>query len=101
MKITKEIWGRTPEGNDIHRYTLENSKGCFVRLCDVGAAIVSIGVPDRDGKVATPSPSTMVPTTCTADRRGSRTRSGKVASRAMPWSSCIFRPMAKRATRAT
>ena len=52
MKITKEIWGRTPEGNDIHRYTLENSKGCFVRLCDVGAAIVSIGVPDRDGKVA-------------------------------------------------
>ena len=48
MKITREVWGKTPEGKEIFRYTLVNAGGAFVRLCDVGAAIVSIAVPDRD-----------------------------------------------------
>ena len=52
MEITRELWGRSPSGKDIFRYTLVNAGGAFVRLCDVGAAIVSIGVPDRDGKLA-------------------------------------------------
>ena len=52
MKITRELWGHAPCGKDIFRYTLVNTSGAFVRLCDVGAAIVSIGVPDRDGKLA-------------------------------------------------
>ena len=52
MKITRELWGHAPCGKDIFRYTLVNASGAFVRLCDVGAAIVSIGVPDRDGKLA-------------------------------------------------
>ena len=52
MEITKELWGKTPQGREIFRYTLTNSKGAFVRLCDVGAGIVSIVVPDKDGKLA-------------------------------------------------
>ena len=52
MEITKELWGKTPQGREIFRYTLTNSKGAFVRLCDVGAGIVSIVVPDTDGKLA-------------------------------------------------
>ena len=52
MKITRELWGKTPDGKEISLYTLVNAGGAFVRLCDVGAGIVSIGVPDREGKIA-------------------------------------------------
>ena len=52
MKITRECWGKAPDGKEINLYTLVNAGGAFVRLCDVGAAIVSIAVPDREGKLA-------------------------------------------------
>ena len=52
MEIKKELWGKTPDGKEIFRYTLTNSKGASVVLGSVGAAIVSINVPDRDGKLA-------------------------------------------------
>lgn len=51
MAITSEIWGRTPGGKEIILYTLKNSSGAYVQLCSVGAAIVSIVVPDKDGKL--------------------------------------------------
>ncbi len=52
MKIEKEIWGKTPAGEEILLYTVKNGSGAFVRLTSVGAAIVSIVVPDKDGKLA-------------------------------------------------
>jgi aldose 1-epimerase len=52
MKIDKELWGKTPDGKEIFLYTLTNRSKAFVRLSSVGAGIVSIGVPDRDGKLA-------------------------------------------------
>ena len=52
MKINKEIWGKTPCGEEILLYTIQNEKGAFVRLSSVGAGIVSIVVPDKDGKLA-------------------------------------------------
>ena len=52
MKINKELWGTSRDGKEIFLYTLENEKGAFVRLSSVGAGIVSIAVPDRDGKIA-------------------------------------------------
>ena len=52
MKIDKELWGKTPAGEEILLYTLKNESGAFVRLASVGAAIVSIVVPDKDGKLA-------------------------------------------------
>ena len=51
MKITKEIWGNGPDGKEIILYTIQNGSGAFVRLSSVGAGIVSIAVPDKDGFV--------------------------------------------------
>ena len=52
MDIKQEFWGTAPDGKDIIRYTMTNSKGASVQLGSVGAAIVSICVPDREGKLA-------------------------------------------------
>lgn len=52
MDIQKELWGKAPCGKDIFKYVITNASGASVTLCDVGAAIVSILVPDRDGKLA-------------------------------------------------
>ena len=49
--ISSEIWGKTPCGKEIIRYTLTNAKGASVQLSSMGAGIVSIKVPDRDGKL--------------------------------------------------
>lgn len=51
MKISKELWSRTSCGKEIFRYTMTNAGGASVVLGSVGAAIVSINVPDRDGKI--------------------------------------------------
>lgn len=52
MDIEQKIAGFTPEGDAVVVYTMRNSKGYEVELCNVGAAIVSVKVPDRDGNVA-------------------------------------------------
>ena len=52
MELTKEIWGRTPCGKEIYLYTMTNSKGAYVQLSSIGAGIVSIVVPDKDGVLA-------------------------------------------------
>ena len=52
MEIKQELWGVSPDGKDIYRYTLKNASGAYVQLGSVGAAIVSIVVPDREGKLA-------------------------------------------------
>ncbi|MBQ1841983.1 MAG: galactose mutarotase, partial [Bacteroidales bacterium] len=51
MDITKKLWGKSPEGKDIFLYTIKNSSGAYVELSPVGAGIVGIGVPDREGKI--------------------------------------------------
>ena len=50
--ITKELWGKTSSGEEIFLYTLKNASGAFVQLSSVGAGIVSVNVPDRDGVLA-------------------------------------------------
>lgn len=52
MEVKKELWGKTTSGKDINIYTLTNSKGAYVRLSDLGAAIVSVVVPDKDGNMS-------------------------------------------------
>ena len=49
--IRRRLWGRTDDGKPIYKYTLTNASGASVALCSVGAAIVSINVPDKDGKL--------------------------------------------------
>ena len=52
MKLTKELWGKSTCGKEIYLYTLTNENGAYVQLSSIGAGIVSIVVPDRDGKLA-------------------------------------------------
>ena len=42
----------TPEGEAIIRYTLRNDSGAEVQLTNYGAAIVSVKMPDREGRIA-------------------------------------------------
>ena len=51
MEILQHIWGTTPEGEAIVLYTIRNANGCEVQLCNIGASIVSVKSPDRDGKM--------------------------------------------------
>lgn len=49
MEIEQEILGFAPAGEAVVLYTLRNRKGAAVRLINVGAALVSVEVPDREG----------------------------------------------------
>lgn len=51
-KITKESFGKLKDGKEISIYTLVNAKGFKARITNYGAKIVSIEVPDRNGKLA-------------------------------------------------
>ena len=51
MDIKKTLWGTSPCGKPIEKYTITNAKGAYVELSSVGAGIVGIYVPDRDGKL--------------------------------------------------
>ena len=52
MEQTRKLWGKTACGKEIYLYTLKNSSGAYVQLSNVGAGIVSVVVPDKDGKLA-------------------------------------------------
>jgi aldose 1-epimerase len=52
MKIQKEPFGRTPDGQEVIIYTLTNGNKLKARIIDYGAILVSLDVPDRDGKIA-------------------------------------------------
>ncbi len=47
--MRKVFFGKTRDGRPSCLYTLSNREGLEVVLCDFGATIVSIRVPDRDG----------------------------------------------------
>src|SRR6185295_8473830 len=50
--LKKEIFGRTPDGEKVESYELTNANGLEARIITYGAAVVSLRVPDRDGKIA-------------------------------------------------
>ena len=52
MSITVSYFGKAPDGRTASLYTLTNKAGASVSLCDFGARIVSIRVPDRAGQLA-------------------------------------------------
>ena len=52
MEITKELWGKAPCGKEVYRYTLKNEKGAYVQLSNIGAGIVSVVIPDKNGELA-------------------------------------------------
>ena len=51
MNFNTELFGRTPEGEEVSLYTLTNAKGLRARITNYGAILVSLEVPDRHGKL--------------------------------------------------
>ena len=50
--IRVESFGRTTDGKEVTLYDLTNANGLRARVIDYGAILVSLEVPDRDGKLA-------------------------------------------------
>jgi aldose 1-epimerase len=48
----KSSWGKTPDGEQIDLYLLKNKNGMEVAITTYGGAVVSLKVPDRNGKLA-------------------------------------------------
>lgn len=48
----EQTFGRLPDGRETHLYTLKGDDGFQVSLCDFGARIVQLRVPDRAGAIA-------------------------------------------------
>jgi len=51
-RIEKDVFGTTPEGVRIDRYTLTNGRGMRVRIITYGGIVQSIETPDRHGHAA-------------------------------------------------
>jgi aldose 1-epimerase len=51
-KITSQPFGHTKDGTAVSIYTLRNAGGCEARITNYGGIIVSLLVPDRQGKMA-------------------------------------------------
>src|ERR1700750_482489 len=51
-KIEKPPWGESPDHKPVDIYTLTNAHGMSARITNYGAYLVSLNVPDRNGKMA-------------------------------------------------
>jgi aldose 1-epimerase len=49
---TKKSFGQTPDGQPVDLYVLTNKSGAEVSITNFGGAVVSLKVPDRNGKLA-------------------------------------------------
>ncbi len=52
MSVTVSSFGTYPDGREIKLYTISNKKGMEVAVSDIGAALVRVMAPDRDGNMA-------------------------------------------------
>jgi len=52
MSVVKGVFGETNDGQRVDAFTFENAGGMTVKVINYGATIVSVGVPDREGKLA-------------------------------------------------
>lgn len=50
--VVREVYGKMPDGREVALFTLTNAKGLRTRVTEYGAILVSMEVPDRDGKLA-------------------------------------------------
>ena len=51
MNIYSRPWGKLSDGKSATLYTLVNDRGMTVEITDFGGTIVSIKIPDREGKI--------------------------------------------------
>lgn len=52
MSVTVEPFGSYPDGREVKLYTISNRNGMKVSVANVGAALVKVLVPDREGVLA-------------------------------------------------
>jgi aldose 1-epimerase len=50
-RIEKDVFGTTPDGVRVDRYTLTNGRGMRVRIITYGGIVQTIEVPDRNGHI--------------------------------------------------
>src|SRR5690348_14566593 len=46
----KQSFGKTKDGTEVFVYTLKNKNGMETRITNFGGVVLSLNVPDRDGK---------------------------------------------------
>lgn len=51
MSITKRNFGTDQQGREVTLYTLENANGMKAEVTDLGAILVNLYVPDKDGRL--------------------------------------------------
>ncbi|HIS25466.1 MAG TPA: galactose mutarotase [Candidatus Pullilachnospira intestinigallinarum] len=51
MSVVRQDFGKTKDGRAISLYTVTNKKGAVMKVTDFGAILVSVMVPDRDGRL--------------------------------------------------
>jgi aldose 1-epimerase len=49
QSVTSEVFGTTPEGQEVQLFTLTNTNGMEVRVISYGGTIISLKAPDRNG----------------------------------------------------
>ncbi|HWI55819.1 MAG TPA: aldose epimerase family protein [Bacillota bacterium] len=49
--LTRKPFGHTKEGTPVDIYTLRNANGAEARICNYGGLVVSLKVPDKNGKL--------------------------------------------------
>ena len=81
MEILQHIWGSTPEGEGIIMYTMRNSRGSEVQLCNIGASIVGIKFADRNGNIEDVALGYRDPESYIGDGAASGKSVGRVAGR--------------------
>jgi hypothetical protein len=50
MSIKIEVWGKSPKGKDVRKFTMTNAMGASVSVIEWGAICTSIIVPDAGGR---------------------------------------------------
>lgn len=49
--VRRDVFGRTPDGAEVHVYTLTNGRGLEARVMTYGATLLTLSAPDRRGRV--------------------------------------------------
>ena len=81
MEILQHVWGSTPEGEGIILYTMHNSRGSEVQLCNIGASIVGVKFADRNGNIQDVALGYKDPLSYIGDGAASGKSVGRVAGR--------------------
>lgn len=51
MGVTKEVFGTAKTGSQVTKYIIKNKKGSSIEMIDLGAMLVSVWMPDKNGNM--------------------------------------------------